>query len=101
MGQRLDLQAYLEFLLESPNVYFEPPENVKMSYPAIRYTRDYAFSEFADNRPYQTHKRYAVTYIDWDPDSDVPDKIMAMPMCSFGRAYKADNLNHTTFSLYF
>lgn len=37
MASRLDLQTFLEELLESKNVYFQPPESVKMKYPAIVY----------------------------------------------------------------
>ena len=34
---RLELHALLVELLGSTNVYYEPPETLKMSYPAIRY----------------------------------------------------------------
>ena len=37
MANRLDLQALLEDLLGSRNVYYQPPESVKMNYPAIVY----------------------------------------------------------------
>ena len=40
MASRLDLQTFLEELLESKNVYFQPPESVKMKYPAIVYALD-------------------------------------------------------------
>lgn len=101
MGRRLDLQAYFEFILGSDNVYFQPPPNVQMEYPAIVYNRDYAESEFADGIPYRVTKRYSVTVIDRDPDSEIPDKILSMPQCRFNRHFKANNLNHDIFSLYF
>ena len=40
MASRLDLQTFLEEILESRNVYFQPPESVKMKYPAIVYALD-------------------------------------------------------------
>ena len=39
MADRLDLQGLLEELLESRNVYYKPPESIKMQYPAIRYSK--------------------------------------------------------------
>lgn len=101
MAPRLDLQEVLESLLGSRNVYFQPPLNLKMSYPCIRYQRDDAETEFAGNKPYAYTKKYSLTYISQDPDSDVPDKIAMLPMCTFNRFYAADNLNHDVFDLFF
>lgn len=101
MAQRLELQALLKSLLGSDNVYFQPPPTVNMEYPAIVYNRDDVVIEFANNRPYKHKKRYQVTVIDPDPDSDIPDKIAELPLCSFDRFYTADNLNHDVFTLYF
>ena len=45
MANRLDLQALLEDLLGSRNVYYQPPESDKMNYPAIVYAlEDYVFT---------------------------------------------------------
>lgn len=96
---RLQLQELLETL--TPKVYFQPPANVQMEYPCIVYARDYADTRFADNSPYRHTKRYQVTVIDRDPDSDVPDKVAALPLCRFDRAFVADNLNHDVFRLFF
>ena len=40
MGSRLELQSKLEELLGSRNVYYQPPESLKMKYPAIRYSKE-------------------------------------------------------------
>ena len=39
MANRIDLQSLLEELLGSKNVYYQPPESVKMQYDAIRYSK--------------------------------------------------------------
>ena len=101
MGQRLQLQNLLEELLGSTNVYFQPPANLQMKYPAIVYSRDPADTKFADNVPYSYTKRYQVTVLDRNPDSDIPDKIASLPLCTHDRSYPADNLNHDVFNLYF
>lgn len=95
------LQEILEMTLGSKNVYFQPPVNIQMKYPCIVYKRDYASTDHANNLPYRNTKRYAVTVIDQNPDSLIPDKIAKLPLCSFSRFYTADNLNHDVFNLYF
>lgn len=101
MGRRVELHYILEQILGSPNVYFQPPENIKMQYPAIVYKRDRANTKFADNNPYKYTKRYTVTVIDRNPDSLIPDKVAALPMCTHSTYFTADNLNQDSFSLYF
>jgi hypothetical protein len=101
MAQRADLQEILVGILGSEQVYFQPPSTIKMSYPCIVYRRDYRVSNFADNIPYETRKRYQVTVIDEDPDSEIPDKVAQLPMCLFDRFFTADNLNHDIFKLFF
>lgn len=102
MGQRLQLQAKLEEILGLPgNVYFQPPANLQMKYPAIVYSRDDAETLFADNDVYRRMKRYQVTVIDQNPDSEFPDKVAELPMCTYDRFFTADNLNHDVFNLYF
>lgn len=101
MATRLQLQALLELLLGSRNVYFQEPGATLMAYPAIVYKLDNERAEFADNGPYRRTKRYMVTIIDKNPDSEIPDKVASMPMCSFSRRFTADKLNHTVYNLYF
>lgn len=99
MAPRPELHAILKSFVA--NVYFQPPENVKLVYPCIIYHRDYAKTEFSDNQPYSFTHRYMVTVIDQDPDSDIPGKVAALPMTLFNRFYTADNLNHDVYSVYF
>lgn len=96
---RVDLQALLQTITD--HVYFQPPENIKMEYPCIVYQRDTARSAFADNNLYRYTKKYTVTVIDRNPDSEIPDQIVRLPMCTHERWFAADDLNHDVFSLYF
>ena len=99
MGSRLKLQEELENLLGTRNVYFQPPPSLKMKYPCIVYERVRINTKFADNIPYQLNKPYQLTYIDEDPDTDMPDKIARLPMCVFERPYVRDNLYHYSFRI--
>jgi hypothetical protein len=99
MGQRLLLHQLLETFCD--NVYFQPPTNVTLKYPCIVYKRDFADTKFADDGPYSYVKRYMITVIDRDPDSEIPSKVALMPLCLFNRFYTADNLNHDVYNVYF
>lgn len=102
MADRLYLQTEFEKLIKSRNVYFQPPSSLTMRYPCIRYVLADKDLRYADNRIYKSVNRYEVTIIDYDPDSDIPDKIMEhFPMCSFSRRYVSGNLNHTVLILYY
>lgn len=101
MSRRFELQTRLEELLGSKNVYFQPPATLKMSYDCIRYERLKIKPTFANNVLYQLHDCYQLTVIYKNPDSDLPKKIAALPMCSHERHYTADNLNHDVFNIYY
>lgn len=99
MGDRLDLHVALTDI--TPNVYFQPPPSVQMQYPCIVYERSDREVDHANNKPYKHVKRYEVTVIDKDPDSNIPELVATLPMCSFVRFFTADNLNHDVYELYF
>lgn len=99
MGQRLQLHEILKGFTE--NVYFQPPTNVLLNYPCIIYKRDFAETQFADNIPYAHERRYMITVIDKNPDSEIPGKVATLPKSLFNRFYTVDNLNHDVYSVYF
>jgi len=101
MGRRLELQALLIGLLGSSNVYFQPPTSKVMLYPCIRYERGVMSTKHANNRLYSKMTGYTITVIDADPDSEIPDKVLALLPCAFDRHYTADNLNHDVFIKYY
>lgn len=101
MASRLELQNKLEELLGSRNVYYQPPESLKMEYPAIRYSKKDIDSEYADNIKYSNYNQYEIIVIDKRPDSDVIQKILELPLSSFDRHYVVNNLNHDVIILYF
>lgn len=99
MGRpRLDLSAELHKICS--NVYFQPPETVKLKYPCIIYQRSDSWINSADNIPYIALKGYSVTVIDMNPDSLIPDQVEALPYCRFDRPATVDNLYHWYFTLF-
>ena len=101
MPSRLALQTLLEELLGSRNVYFQPPESLKMKYPAIVYGLEDIENTFADDGVYLSQRKYSVTVIDEDPDSPIVCKVAVLPTCQFNRHFESDNLNHDIFVLHY
>ena len=102
MASRLELQTELETLLDSKNVYFQPPESKKLKYDCIVYNRSTIDTKKADNRNYLLTDRYDVMFIYRDPDSEIPHKILEhFSYCTHSRHYAVDNLYHDVFTLYY
>lgn len=102
MVRRLNLQEELEQVLGNRNVYFQPPENVKLNYPCIIYHLSNESIRHADNKIYKEMKQYTVMIIDKDPDSELPTKVRDnFEYCSFDRFYTVNNLNHFVYRLFY
>ena len=101
MGNRLDLQHLLENLLGSDRVYYDPPETVKIKYPAIIYSKNGVQSKRADDSRYQTLTRYDLIVVDRRPDNPVIEKLLDLSYCSYDRHYVSDNLHHDSLTIYY
>lgn len=102
MASRLELHEELCGLLGSRNVYFQPPSNLVMKYPCIRYSSDGVDATHANNMMYNYTKRYNGVIIDPNPDSMIAESLLKhFQMCSLGSNYPADGLNHFPFTLYY
>lgn len=101
MSNRERLHQELCDILGSSSVYFQPPESIKIKYPAIVYSRQRIENTFANDAIYSQKKAYKVTVIDKDPDSVIVDKISLLNMCRHDSHFVVDNLNHDIFTLYY
>ena len=98
--RRREMQKILQRIMGDNPVYFQPPRNVKMRYPCIRYKLNGVDTVKADNKKYKKMNRYDVILIDEDPISRFVDPILDIEYCSFDRDYSSDNLNHYVFTIY-
>lgn len=101
MDRRLELQELLDGLDGVAAVYFQPPEDFKMEYPCIRYSRDRPKVKHANNNKYFQEECWEVIVLDRKNPSPIARIVEQLPKCSFVRHYQADNLNHDVFQLYF
>lgn len=100
INTRLELQSKLEEILGSRNVYFQPPTNLVMRYPCIRYTRSKINSVKADNKKYLKNVSYELTLISINPEEDhIISQIEDLDYCEHGRHYISDNLHHDIFTI--
>lgn len=101
MDRRDELQKIFLAIPGIAGVYFMPPENVRMSYPCIRYKFTSESTSRADNMKYRKRMRYDVTVIDKHPVSSIAKAVQNLEYCTLDAVYAADNLNHFKFTLFF
>lgn len=97
--RRLELHDSLVGILESNNVYYQPPSTINLKYPAIVYSRSGIDNVFANDDVYNQNREYQITVIDYDPDSKIVDKVSRVKRIKFVRHYASNNLNHDVFSI--
>lgn len=101
LNNRLALHEVLCEVLGSRQAYFQPPESIKMQYPAIVYNLTDINNAYADDTVYSQSLFYEITVLDLDPDSEIVSKVSKLPGCRFITAYAKDGLNHTRFKIYY
>lgn len=99
--KRLELHEKLVDILGEKNVYFQPPENIKLSYPCIIYELDDFNFKYANNEKYHKAMRYSIKVITKSPDTVILNKLLSLPYTSFDRYYTNDNLNHYILEIYY
>lgn len=100
--KRAELGDKLKEILGSTNVYFEPPESVKLKYPCIVYERSAGDTLFANNKPYRFKVRYTITAISRVADNPVIGPLaMSLPSIQYDRHFVSDSLHHDVFYVYY
>lgn len=99
MDSRVAFNNFLKTI--TPNVYFQPPSNITIQYPAIIYSRKDIEKLRASNKTYQMNTAYDVTVVDRNPDSPIAEQLMKLDYCEFDRQFITDGLNHITFKIYY
>lgn len=98
--RRLQFQAELETIC--PNVYFQPPETMKLQFPCIVYFKTNVMVLRANNNVYKNSQSYTVTYVTKDPDSEVPfDILRHFKYTKIDSFYKSENMNHTKLTIFY
>lgn len=102
MDNRLLLHDKLVEILRSPNVYYQPPANFKLSYPCVTYNPSVGDIKKASNKIYSYTNKYEVTWIFKSSKDDIIQTMLTtFPYCTIDRIFVYDKLYHYTFVLYY
>lgn len=104
---RSELSQTLHTLCE--NVYFQPPDNVDLTYPCIIYTLNRVNSTYADNIAYKTRREYNILYITKNPEpiyeltgeGMIETFLHTFDHIKHTNHYTKDNLYHDAFNLFY
>lgn len=105
MTKRLKLDKSLKDVLGSLNVYYQPPENQKITKPCFIYKLSNIKPTYADNKQYLRRECYEVTYLTKTVDDDIFKSIIqnglsATMYVKFERMFISNNLYHYVFTVY-
>ena len=100
-NKRLELHEKLKSLPGIKKVYYQPPENLQIEYPAIVYSINDIYSRHADDVKYNNKIEYSITIIDKLPDNSAIDELLTWQLSSYNRHFVSDNLNHDIITLYY
>lgn len=83
--------------LPQGHLYFQPPENIQIEYPAVIYSRNNIKNNSADDLVYSQGTEYQVTVVDKNPDSVLVNKLSKFPTSRYSRHFSTTNINHDVF----
>ena len=98
------LRDQLYLINNTENVYYNPPESIHMIFPCFRFVENNTYAMRADNKAYLKKTRWVITYISTDEEcvEKIRDEMLEhFMMCEHETVFKADNLIHLVFNLYF
>lgn len=101
--RRIQLHEKLCSILGSRNVYYDPPENVKMQYDCIVYSLSQVNQVYANNFTYANSPGYLLTIVTRTPEAQtriVEELMKTFSYVGWDRAYVIDHLHHAVVSIY-
>lgn len=98
---RLELQAKLEEILGSSNVYYQAPPNTGMKYPCIVYSFEELQVDKADNKPYILTGNWTIHHMfkNIKNDTIMEKMINSFLCCSHDRRIVNDGVYNDYYSL--
>ena len=99
MDSRIKLHTELVEILGTTHAYYQPPESVKIEYPAIIYKKSDIINSHAGNSVYSQNNKYQIIVADKNPDSDIVKKVSKMDTCRFAKHYTSKNMNYYVFEI--
>lgn len=100
---RIELHSWLEELLGSDHVYFQPPESQQLEYPCIVYNLASQYPIHADDKMFLKKDKYVIKLICFalDYDGDLRANLEAGLQKPLTQVYARDELYHCIYELYY
>lgn len=100
---RIDLHNMIKSLTPTGwNIYFQPPESIKLSFPCIIYGRGEIDAKYADDKMYVGKRAYNVQIISRDPECTLAETLMMnISGCKSTGLSVIDNLYHDNLTIYY
>lgn len=101
MKTRLELHEKLVEVLGSSQVYFEPPTNVIIKYPAIVYELNGESTKRANNKRYIVYNTYTATHMYKSLKNELKEQILeAFTYVDYDRRLVSDGLYQDVYTIY-
>lgn len=95
-----DLLHLLKKAVAHNRVYFQPPENLRMDYPAVIFHLSRNKTTHASDGRFKDNQEYTVILITEDPQPDALDAILNIPYSTLETTYVSNGMNHFVFTIY-
>ena len=92
-------REFVNILGNASNVYFMPPQEMRLRYPAIVYYVGGGSDSYADNVRFLPRTTFDVTLIENDPLSAKVDAIRDLRHSSYMTSFKKDGLHQHKFKI--
>ena len=101
MNSRTRLHSVLQETAPGVTLYYQPPENIKLTYPCIVYTFDKIKSLEANNSRYIRYDKYTIKLIGSLSDVEKwSDRILDLRYCNLDTTFVSDGLYHYVYQIY-
>lgn len=102
MRSRLSLHETLVSLVDDKTkVYFQPEENIRMTYPCIVYNEDGSNINYADNKSFDIRRRYNIIYMTKKPDPEtLISQILSLKGASYDSSFISEGVYHYYFTVF-
>lgn len=99
--KRIKMHNRFKELLESNEVYYNPPDGKKIKYPCIIYKDKNFDIRYASDKAYKYDRVYQVSLIGSRPIDDLKNKLLLeLSYIRFDNSFVSDNLYHYVYTKY-
>lgn len=94
------LYPMLDAVSDEVTVYYQPPEEIKLDYPAILFEKTGGEYSFANNKVNSKAAKFKVTVIYKDPNFEYEESMSHIRYCSPDTSFRTEGLYHDVYTVY-